>query len=112
MSDRVVQFSDLEDLEERLFQRFEEIVYKSHVSIKEVDSGLHKKLLDRLDDQDTVLIEIRKTQTMNTTKTNEMYEILTTSKTLWEALKTVGNAIIKIGVIAAAIVAIKSFLKI
>jgi len=98
-----VGFKDLEELEKRLLEKFSDVVYKSHLSIKEVDSGLHQTLLNRLDKQDEILEKV-------VTQNDEMYKVLTTSKTLWDALKTIGKWVIGLSAFTAASMYLRHFL--
>ena len=88
------------EMEERLFERFSEVVYKSHLSIKEVDSNLHASLLRRLDKQDEILDTL-------VTRTEELYNILTNSRTLIGAVKTISKWIVGVASLSAAVIYLK-----
>lgn len=113
------QDASLEDrIVERVADRISDTIYRSHLSIKEVDSGLHMEIMKRLDKQDTVLDTIGTNQVNIVTKqvdiekkVEELYKYLTNTRTIMGFLKNIASFILKSSAVIIALSVIAMFIQ-
>lgn len=80
-----------------------DLVVKSHTERARTQTVLNKELSDRISGMEEKLDDSKALLKENTDRTNEMYKYLTTSKTLWDAITVIGNWIIRLSVVGAAL---------